>query len=110
MYGIGTYDAPSRRQRGTNLSLRGEIAAELFLAPEFSIQGVIHIEPVGETEPNGGLIGFRYQGAYIEKLFADWRPREDLRIFAGKISASFGYGHHGFPGILAQVRAHDPRA
>lgn len=107
LYGVGIYDAPSRRQQGADASLRGEIAAGLHMTPDFSIQGVIHVEPIGETEPNGGLVGFRYQASFIENLFADWRVRDDLRLYAGKISAPFGYGHHDFPGVLAQVRAHE---
>jgi hypothetical protein len=107
IYAVGTYDAPSRRQRGTDVFLRGEISAGLFLTPDFSIQGVIETEPVGETEPNGGLIGFRYGAAFVDSLFADWRVRDDIRLFAGKFSAPFGYGHHGFAGILASVRAEE---
>jgi hypothetical protein len=107
MYGIGTYDAPSGRATGTDAQLRGEIGLGLHLTPEFSLQGSIATEPVGEVEPNGGLVGLRYQGAYIETLYADWRPVQDLSLYAGKFSAPFGYGHHAFPGVLAQVRAHE---
>lgn len=107
MIGIGAYQAPERRARGTDLQLRGEIAAGLHLTENFSLQGLVHIEPVGEVEPNGGLTGFRYQGAYVENLFAEWRPVEGLQLFGGKITAPFGVGHHDFPGILPSVRAHE---
>jgi hypothetical protein len=105
--GLGTYEAPNRRQQGTDVFLRGEVAAGLYLSPTLSLQGVVHIEPIGEVQPNGGVTGFRYQAAYLENLFLDWRARDDIRLFAGKISAPFGYGHHDFPGVLAQVRAHE---
>jgi hypothetical protein len=107
LYGIGTYDAPSGRATGTDAQLRGELALGLHLTPEFSLQGSIAMEPVGETEPNGGLVGLRYQGAFVETLYADWRPVQELSLYAGKFSAPFGYGHHIFPGVLAKVRAEE---
>ncbi|WP_426958771.1 hypothetical protein [Muricoccus radiodurans] len=99
--------APDRRERGTNLFVRSEIASALHLSPEFSIQNVIHVEPIGETEPNGVVAGFRYTAAYIEELRLDWRPSERFVLYGGKFSAPFGRGHHDFPGLLLDVRAHE---
>jgi hypothetical protein len=56
LYGVGTHRASDRRLRGGDVFLRGEVAGGLHLAPGLSIQGLIHIEPVGEVEPNGGLV------------------------------------------------------
>lgn len=107
LYTTGTLGSTDRRQRGANTFLFGEIAAGLHLSPEFSIQGLAHIEPVGETEPDGTWTGFRYQGAYIESLNLNWRPTDRLNLYGGKFSAPFGYGHHTFPGILPMIRAHE---
>lgn len=107
LFSLSTTSATDRRQRGTNIFARGEIATGLFLSPEWSIQNVIHIEPVGETEPNGGTAAFRYQAAYIEELRLDWRPTQRLSLYGGKFSAPFGRGHHDFPGLLLDVRAHE---
>lgn len=107
LYGIGTAGATDPRRRGTTTFLFGEVAAGLHLDPRFSIQGLVHVEPVGEVEPNGGLTGFRYQAAYLEALYADWRPTDTLGLYAGKFSAPFGRGHHDFPGILPLIRAHE---
>jgi hypothetical protein len=107
LYTTGTLGSTDRRQRGTNSFLFGEIAAGLHLTPELSIQGLVHVEPVGETEPNGTWTAFRYQGAYLESLNLNWRPTERLNLYGGKFSAPFGYGHHTFPGILPLIRAHE---
>ncbi|MBB5694364.1 hypothetical protein [Muricoccus pecuniae] len=107
LFSLSTTSATDRRQRGTNIFARGEIATGFFLSPEWSVQNVIHIEPVGETEPNGGTAGFRYQAAYIEQLRLDWRPTDRLTVYGGKFSAPFGRGHHDFPGLLLDVRAHE---
>jgi hypothetical protein len=107
IFSQSTTSATDRRQKGTNIFARGEIATGLFLSPEWSIQNVIHFEPVGEVEPNGGTVGFRYQAAYIEELRLDWRPSERLTVYGGKFSAPFGRGHHDFPGLLLDVRAHE---
>ncbi len=107
LYTTGTRGSTDRRQRGAHTFLFGEIAAGLHLSPEFSIQGLAHIEPVGETEPDGTWTGFRYQGAYIESLNLNWRPTDRLNLYGGKFSAPFGYGHHSFPGILPMIRAHE---
>lgn len=107
LFSLSTTSATDRRQRGTNIFARGEIAAGLFLSPEWSVQGVVHIEPVGETEPNGGTAAFRYQAAYVEELRLDWRPTQRLVLYGGKFSAPFGRGHHDFPGLLLDVRAHE---
>ncbi|MBP0445003.1 hypothetical protein J8J14_09440 [Roseomonas sp. SSH11] len=107
VFSQSTVSATERRQRGTNIFSRGELAAGLFLSPEFSIQGVIVWEPVGEVEPNGGTTGFRYQAAYTEELKLDWRPTQRINLYAGKFSAPFGRGHHDFPGLLLDVRAHE---
>jgi hypothetical protein len=107
LYGVGTYRTSERARRGGDLFLFGELAGGLHLSPEFSIQGVIHVEPIGERPPNGALRGFFGQAAYVEGLWADWRATDTLRLYAGKFSAPFGTGHHGFPGILPMLRAHE---
>lgn len=95
------------RARGSSTFLFGEVAAGLHLSPSFSVQGLLHVEPVGEANPSGTNTFLRHQAAYIESLFADWRPHERVRFFGGKFSAPFGYGHHFFPGVLPRVRAHE---
>lgn len=107
LFSLSTPSATDRRQRGTTIFSRGEIAAGLFLSPAWSVQGVVHLEPVGETEPNGGTTAFRTQAAYLEELRLDWRPTSRLVLYGGKFSAPFGRGHHDFPGLLLDVRAHE---
>jgi hypothetical protein len=107
LYSAGNWQATERAQRGSSTFLFGEIAAGLYISPNLSIQSILHIEPVGEQNPNGTAIGFRYQAAYIESLFLDWRLDERVRLFGGKFSAPFGYGHHWFPGVLPRIRAHE---
>ncbi|MBR0668708.1 hypothetical protein GXW71_30435 [Roseomonas hellenica] len=98
---------PDQRRQGAASFLFGEIAAGLHLSPNLSIQGILHIEPVGEQEPNDGWIAFRRQGASLENLVLDWRPVQSVSLFAGKFSAPFGRGHHDFPGIFPMIRAHE---
>lgn len=107
LYTVGNWQSSTPLQRGAATFLFGEIATGLYISPNVSVQSIIHVEPVGEQNPNGTNIGFRYQAAYIESLFLDWRPAERLRLFTGKFSAPFGYGHHWFPGVLPRIRAHD---
>lgn len=107
LYAIGTPRASDSRREGTSTFLFGETANGLYLSPTVSVQSVIHVEPVGEGEPSGGLIGFRRQGAYVEALHLDWRVSDTLSLYAGKFSAPFGRGHHDFPGILTLIRAHE---
>ncbi|PZW48776.1 hypothetical protein C8P66_104193 [Humitalea rosea] len=107
LYAIDTLNGSAPRRQGTNAFAFGEIAAGLHLAPNFSIQGVLNTEPAGETEPNGGVTGFRYAAASVEALFAEWRPSETVMLYAGKFSAPFGRGHHDFPGVLTAIRAHE---
>jgi hypothetical protein len=107
IFSQSTTSATDRRQRGTNIFMRGEISAGLFLSPEWSIQTTIETEPVGEVEPNGGTTALRYQAAFIEELRLDWRPTDRLTLYGGKFSAPFGRGHHDFPGLLLDVRAHE---
>jgi hypothetical protein len=109
---VGTTSATDRARRGTSGFLYGEVAAGLHLAPGFSIQGVLAFEPIGEGDalggtPDGGVTGFRRQSAFLEALFAEWRPTEDLTLQAGRFVAPFGRGHHDFPGILTRIRAHE---
>ncbi|MGG5887678.1 hypothetical protein ACLF3G_11115 [Falsiroseomonas sp. HC035] len=109
---VGTTRATDRERRGTSGFLYGEVAAGLHLAPGFSIQGVLAFEPIGEGDalggsPDGGVTGFRRQSAFLEALFAEWRPTEDLTLQAGRFVAPFGRGHHDFPGILTGIRAHE---
>lgn len=99
--------SPDARQRGQSSFFFGEIATGLHLAPTLSIQSLIHIEPAGEQEPNDGWIVLRRQAAALENLVLDWRPIPTLSLFAGKFTAPFGRGHHDFPGILANIRAHE---
>lgn len=96
-----------RRERGTNIFTRAEVSTGLFLAPNLSVQSVIHVEPVGEVQPNGGVTAFRYTAAYLEELRLDYRPVDGLLLYGGKFSAPFGRGHHDFPGLLLDVRAHE---
>jgi hypothetical protein len=107
LYTIGNWQSSVREQRGSTTFLFGEITSGLYISPNVSVQSIIHVEPIGEQEPNGTNIGFRYQAAYLESLYLDWRPTERLRLFGGKFSAPFGYGHHFFPGVLPRVRAHE---
>lgn len=107
LYTVGTLGSTDRRQRGATSFLFGEVAGALHLTPQVSVQGLLHVEPVGEVEPNRTWTGLRYQGAYIEALSLNWRPTERLNLYGGKFIAPFGYGHHFFPGILPLIRAHE---
>jgi hypothetical protein len=112
LYGVGTTSATDRTRKGTSAFLYGEIAAGLHLAPNFSIQGVIALEPIGEGDalggfPDGTTTFFRRQSAFLEALFAEWRPTADATLYGGRFVAPFGRGHHDFPGILTRIRAHE---
>jgi hypothetical protein len=112
LYSVTTTSASDRERRGSSLYLFGEIAAGLHLAPGFSIQGVLAFEPIGEGDSTGALpgdsvTGFRRQSAFLEALFAEWRPFEGATLYGGRFTAPFGRGHHDFPGILPRVRAHE---
>ncbi len=106
-YTVAPYQASDRERRGASTFLFGEIAAGLYLTERISLQGVVHVEPVGEVDPNGTATFFRYQGAYLEALFANWRATDMLTLYGGKFTAPFGYGYHVFPGILPLIRAHE---
>ncbi|MBX9593939.1 MAG: hypothetical protein K2X46_06225 [Roseomonas sp.] len=119
LYGVGTTSATDRAQGtnrgGTSLFLYGEVAAGLHLAPNFSLQGVLAFEPIGEGDalggfPDGGTTGFRRQSAFIEALYAEWKPDGDTTLQAGRFVAPFARGHHDFPGILTKIRAHEVSA
>lgn len=115
LYGVGTTSATDRARGGTSIFAYGEIAAGLHLAPNFSLQGVLAFEPIGEGDalggfPDGGTTGFRRQSAFIEALYAEWKPEEDLTLQAGRFVAPFARGHHDFPGILTRIRAHEVSA
>lgn len=107
LYTVAPVQATDRERRGSSTFLFGEIAGGLYVAPTVSLQSVIHVEPVGEVEPDGTATFFRRQGAYVENLYLNWRADDRLTLFAGKFSAPFGYGHHSFPGILPLIRAHE---
>ncbi|HEY8614011.1 MAG TPA: hypothetical protein VIL69_22350 [Roseomonas sp.] len=105
IFSLSTTSATDRRQRGTNVFARGELAAGFFLSPEWSVQTAIHFEPIREAEPNGGTTVFRHHAAFIEQLRLDWRATDRLTLYGGKFSAPFGRGHQDFPGLLLDVRA-----
>ncbi len=96
-----------RSQRGSRSYIFGEVAAGLHLHEQVSIQGLLHVEPIGSAPLNGNNLFFRDQAAYLESLYLNWRVTDRLTLFAGKFSAPFGYGHHYFPGVLAMLRAHE---
>lgn len=93
--------------RGTQIYGRGEVLMGIHLTPQLSIQTSLHLEPVQEVFPDGGVVGFRYAGGFIDSLYLDWRPIDTLRFEIGKFTAPFGYGYHYFPGILPRWRAHE---
>jgi hypothetical protein len=112
MIGVGTTNASDRARTGTSVFLFGEIAAGLALTENFSIQGVLATEPVGEGDstggfPDGGMIGFRRQAIFLEQLYAEFKPADTLVLQGGILVAPFGRGYHDFPGILGAVRAHE---
>jgi hypothetical protein len=112
MIGVGTTHATDHARTGTSVFLFGEIAAGLALTENFSIQGVLATEPVGEGDstggfPDGGVIGFQRQALFLEQLYAEFKPADTLVLQGGILVAPFGRGYHDFPGILASVRAHE---
>jgi hypothetical protein len=112
LVGVGTPSATDADREGTSVFLFGELAAGLHLSPTISVQGVLAFEPIGEGDstggfPDGGFIGFRRQAAYIEQLYAQWKPDERLSLQAGRMVAPFARGYHDFPGILTRIRAHE---
>jgi hypothetical protein len=112
LVGVGTPSATDADREGTSVFLFGEIAAGLHLTPTLSIQGVLAFEPIGEGDstggfPDGGFIGFRRQAAYLEALYAEWKPLDRLSLQAGRMVAPFSRGAHDFPGILTRIRAHE---
>lgn len=114
-YGVGTTSATDRARGGTSMFLYGEVAAGLHLTPNFSLQGVLAFEPIGEGDalggfPDGGTTGFRRQSNFIEAFYAEWKPDGDTTLQAGRFVAPFARGHHDFPGILTKIRAHEVSA
>ena len=112
MIGVGTTRASDPARLGTSAFLFGEIAMGLSLTENFSLQGVLATEPIGEGDstgglPNDGVIGFRRQALFFEQLYAEWKPVDTLTLQGGILVAPFGRGYHDFPGILANVRAHE---
>ncbi|MBR0679413.1 hypothetical protein GXW74_02850 [Roseomonas eburnea] len=112
LYSVSTVAAPDAVREGTSVYLFGELAAGLHLAPNFSLQGVLAFEPIGEGDstggtPDRGVIFFRRQAAYLEALFAEWKPADALTLYGGRFVAPFGRGYHDFPGILTRLRAHE---
>lgn len=110
--GVGTTRATDPAREGASVFLFGEVALGLSLSETFSIQAVVATEPIGEGDstggfPDGGLIGFRRQAAFLEQFYADWKPSRELRLQGGILVAPFGRGYHDFPGILTAVRAHE---
>ena len=107
LYGIGTPAASEPNREGVSGFLFGHINPGLHLTPDFSVQGFIHPDPAGDSEPNGAVTFLRRQNAILEQLFAEWRPAEGFQVYGGKFNAPFGYGYEYFPGVLASFRAHD---
>jgi hypothetical protein len=112
MIGVGTTNATDRTRTGTSVFLFGEVAMGLALTENFSIQGVLATEPIGEGDstggfPDGGVIGFRRQAIFLEQLYAEFKPADTLVLQGGILVAPFGRGYHDFPGILTAVRAHE---
>jgi hypothetical protein len=63
---------------------------------------VLAFEPIGEGDSTGALPGDSTTGlpapiAFLEALFAEWRPTEGATLYAGRFTAPFGRGHHDFP-------------
>jgi len=111
-YGVGTTSATDRNRGGPSMFLYGEVASGLHLAPSFSIQTVVSLEPMGEGDalggfPQGGTTSFRRQSAFLEAFYAEWKPEEGLTLQGGRFVAPFGRGHHDFPGILTRISAHE---
>ncbi|MBR0655550.1 hypothetical protein [Plastoroseomonas arctica] len=106
-YMLNTRPARGSGQRGTNAFLFGEIGGALHLDPRLSFHATLHIEPLGRAEPQGGTIGLRREGAYLEALNAEFRPVEGLTLVLGKYVVPFGRGHGDFPGVVALFRAHE---
>lgn len=112
LIGVGTTAATDRARTGTSVFLFGEVAMGLALTENFSIQGVLATEPVGEGDatggfPDGGVIGFRRQALFLEQLYAEWKPVDTLALQGGILVAPFGRGYHDLPGILTAIRAHE---
>ena len=107
LYAIGAPRASARAREGFASFVFGHINPGLHLAPGVSVQAYIHPDPVGDAEPNGAVTFLRRQDAFLEQLFAEWRPSGRLQLYAGKFNAPFGYGFDLFPGVLASFRAHD---
>ncbi|MBR0652787.1 hypothetical protein GXW78_24235 [Roseomonas terrae] len=112
MIGVSTTSASDHARTGSSVFLFGEVAMGLALTENFSIQGVLATEPVGEGDstggfPDGGVIGFRRQAIFLEQLYAEFKPADTLVLQGGILVAPFGRGYHDFPGILTAVRAHE---
>jgi len=112
MIGVGTTRATDPAREGTSVFLFGDISMGLSLTENFSIQATFATEPIGEGDstggfPDGGLIGFRRQAVFIEQIYADWKPVEELHLLGGILIAPFARGYHDAPGILAPIRSHE---
>jgi hypothetical protein len=112
LYSVSTPSATDGTKQGTSIFAFGEVGGALHMSETFSLQAVIAFEPIGEGDstggfPDGGVIGFRRQAAFLETLAFEWKPAEPLSLQAGVFVAPFARGHHDFPGILTRVRAHE---
>lgn len=107
LYSVASPNGADRARSGSETFLFGHIMAEIGLAKEFSLNIVFHPDPAGDKPPDGAALFFNRQAAFFEQIYADWQPRDDLRLFGGKFNAPFGFGYELFPGVLIAFRAHD---
>ena len=77
---------------GTNIFLFGEVSAAFHMNRHFAINATLHFEPIGHQDPQGGTIGFRRQGVYLESLNLEYRPVEALTFTFGKYVGPSAWG------------------
>lgn len=75
----------------------------LYLAPEWSLQSSLHVEPVRD-EP--GDRTFRDHGLYLEQLYALY-DGERFQALAGKFNLGFGFAWDRAPGVYGTDFASD---
>ena len=110
-YGVGTFRVDERGRRGLSTFLFGDIEGALHFTPTLALQVALAFEPVGEGDSTGttpgGVTVLRRQGAFFESFRLEWKPREEVTLYAGRFVAPFGRGYEDFPGILPKIRAHE---
>lgn len=103
VYNDRTYRADSRGDERNLLYTDSTATFGLYLAPEWSLQSTLHVEPVRDAP---GDRTFRDHGLYLEQLYALY-DGERFQALAGKFNLGFGFAWDRAPGVYGTDFAYD---